>query len=265
LYCLLGGLSFTLPALGAGHFGWWWLCGITLTAAFVPVVRYGPRNPIAQFSAILLALLVVGQVCTLSEGMIFLPEMKPHVLSYLAGGAAMNLVAVAALVVLAKLWQLAAAPEPAVEHRSWAAAIPMVLLSGLSYVLYYLIFGSIAYQFFTKQYYPHAQEQVAALGYLWFWLFELARGVAMTLAVVPIIYTLRLPRWRAALAVGMLLWIVGGGATLLVPNPIMGPLQRFEHIVEIFTQNFSFGITAVLVLRPKAAEAPASIESTPAA
>jgi hypothetical protein len=261
LYCLLGGLCFTLPALGTGHFGWWWLCGLILTATFVPAVRYGPRSPLAQFGAIFLALVVAGQVCTLSEAVLFFPEMKPYVLGYLVGGAAMNLVAVAALVVLAKRWP-PAAPELAVEHRSWVAAIPMVLLSGLSYVIYYLIFGSIAFQFFSKQYYPRAQEQVAALG-LWFWVFELARGVAMTLAVAPIIYTLRLPRWKAALAVGAILWLGGGGAGLLVPSSIMVTAQRYIHIVEIMTQNVSLGITAVLLLRPKTVRLPANAQTAP--
>jgi hypothetical protein len=31
--------------------------------------------------------------------------------------------------------------------------------------------------------------------------------------------------------------------------------QRYKHIVEIFTQNFSLGVTAVLLLRPKAKKA----------
>ncbi|MGO9336796.1 MAG: hypothetical protein ACLPY1_04725 [Terracidiphilus sp.] len=74
----------------------------------------------------------------------------------------------------------------------------------------------------------------------------------MTLAVLPIIYTLRLPRWQAALAVGLLIWIVGGGAPLLVPNGMMVTAQRYIHIVEIFTQNFSLGVTTVWLLRPKA-------------
>jgi hypothetical protein len=68
---------------------------------------------------------------------------------------------------------------------------------------------------------------------------------------LPVVYTLRLSRWRAALAVGLLLWIVGGGAALLVPNTAMVPAQRFAHIVEIMTQNVSLGITTVLLLRRK--------------
>jgi hypothetical protein len=72
----------------------------------------------------------------------------------------------------------------------------------------------------------------------------------MTLATLPIIYTLRMRRWPAALAVGTLLWVVGGAAPLLVPNALMIPVQRYIHIVEILTQNMSLGITAVLLLRP---------------
>jgi hypothetical protein len=86
----------------------------------------------------------------------------------------------------------------------------------------------------------------------------------MTLAVLPVIYTLRLRRWQAALAVGLLVWVVGGAGPLLVPNAIMGATQRYVHIVEIFTQNFSLGVTAVLLLRPRAARLPANAQTAPA-
>ncbi|PYT63329.1 MAG: hypothetical protein DMG35_04465, partial [Acidobacteria bacterium] len=72
-----------------------------------------------------------------------------------------------------------------------------------------------------------------------------------TLAVVPVIRTLRMKRWHSAVVVGLIIWIAGGLAPLVVPNPIMGATQRFIHIVEIFTQNFSLGFTAVLLLRPR--------------
>jgi len=81
--------------------------------------------------------------------------------------------------------------------------------------------------------------------------------------VLPIIYTLRLPRWQAALAVGAIIWIVGGGAPLLVPNATMVAAQRYTHIVEIMTQNVSLGITAVFLLRARAAQLPAGAQTAP--
>ena len=86
LYCLLGGLSLTIAAAGAGHFGLWWLSGVVLSAAFVPVARFGPRGWLAQFGVILPALFVVGSLCTESEVVIFFPGLRVAVGRDLAGG-----------------------------------------------------------------------------------------------------------------------------------------------------------------------------------
>jgi hypothetical protein len=254
LFCLLSGLCFTISAMGAGHFGWFLLCGVVTAAALLPVVRYGPQNLPAQFGAILLVLVVVGLVCTLSEGALFYPEMRTQLPASLAGGTLVYLLATVVMVALGKVLKMTEAHEQLIAHRSIPMSILMVLLAAVSYLIYYEVFGGIAYQFFTKQYYPHAAEQAMALG-IWFPVYQLARGVAMTLAALPVIYTLRLPRWQAALAVGLLVWIVGGGAPLLVPNGVMVTAQRYIHIGEIFTQNFSLGVTAVWLLRPKAKKA----------
>jgi hypothetical protein len=259
LFCLLGGLCFTVSALGAGHFWLWWLCGVITVASLTPVVRYGPRHIAAQYGAIVSALVLVGLVCTISEGVLFYPAIKAQLGIDLIGGTVSYLLIAAVLVALAKVLKLTEPQAQAVEHRPLALAIPLVLAAGASYVLYYLIFGAITFQFFTKQYYPHAAEQVAALG-MWFWAYQWARGTLMALAVLPIVYTLRLPRWQAALSVGAIVWIVGGAAALLVPNDMMVATQRYMHIVEIMTQNVSLGVTAVLLLRPRAATAQASMQ-----
>jgi len=252
LFCLLGGLCFTVSAAGTGHFGWWWASGVLIAASVTPIVMYGPQKMTAQFSAISLSIIVVGLICTLSEGMLFAPERRSELKNDLWGGVVLYLVASAVMAVLARVMKLGQESAVTVQARAVTSVAPMVLLSALSYVLYYFIFGAITFQFFTRKYYPHATEQVAALGG-WFWGYQLARGLLMVLAVLPVIYTLRLPRWKAALVVGLLVWIVGGAAPLLVPNSGMVTLQRYEHIVEIFTQNFSLGVTATLLLRRKSA------------
>jgi hypothetical protein len=248
LFCLLGGLCFTISAMGAGHFGWWYLSGMLTAAALVPVVRYGPRGMMAQGAAMFLMLVLIGLVCTLSEGVVFFPEKKAQMLAGLFGGSVLYLVVAVVFAVLAKLLKLHRELDEEMAHRSVGMAIPMVLLAAFSYLVYYEIFGAITYQFFTKGYYPHAVEQVAAMG-AWFFAYQIARGVVMTLAVLPVIYTLRLPRWQAAVMVGLLVWVIGGADPLLVPNEMMGAMQRYIHIGEIFTQNFLLGVTATLLLR----------------
>ncbi len=251
LYCLLGGLWLTTSALGAGHFWWWWLSGVLLAASCAPVARFGPRSILAQLGVLAPAMVVVGIWCTMSEAYLFFPASRGRAASDTIGGTVTFFIVAAVLAMLAKFLKLTETDSTMVEHRSVGVAVPMVLLSGICYVIYYLIFGGITYQFFTRQYYPHGQDVAIGLG-LWFWVIQLTRGVLMTLAVLPAIYTLRLPRWQAALAVGALVWVVGGAAPLVVPNSVMVTAQRYTHIVEIFTQNFSLGITAVLLLRPRA-------------
>ena len=250
LFCLLGGLCFTISAMGAGHFGWWYLSGMLTAAALVPVVRFGPRGAAAQGIAMFVMLVLIGLVCTLSEGVVFFPEKKAQMMAGLAGGTVLYLIAAVVLAALAKLLHLHKEHDQEIAHRSVGVAIPMVLLAAFSYLVYYEIFGALTYQFFTKGYYPHAVEQVAAMG-AWFFAYQIARGLVMTLAVLPVIYTLRLPRWQAALIVGLLVWVVGGAAPLLVPNEMMGATQRYIHIGEIFTQNFLLGVTATLLMRRK--------------
>lgn len=254
LYCILGGLPMLIGALGAGGFHWWWLSGAVLAAAFVPVALFGPRTAPGQFGTIALSLLIITSFCTWSEALIFLPlpEMQQHPFRMLVGSSILYLIVAGVLAVLSRILKLTGEATVAIQRRAPAGAMLMVLVSGLAYTFYYLVFGAITYQFFTKGYYPEATKVVEKLG-LWFWAIQIGRGVVMTLAVLPIIYTLRMRRWQAAIAVGMVIWVAGGLAPLLLPNPYMGVTQRFIHIVEIFTQNFSLGVTAALLLRRKEA------------
>lgn len=262
-YCLLGGLPVTIAALGAGHFAWWWLSGILLAAAFVPVALFGPQKALGQFAVIAPALLIVTVLCLWSEALIFLPDLSTHPFRDLAASVVLYLLLAAVLAALFQLFKLSHPIQIGILRRSVAGAAGMVLLSGFAYVLYYLVFGTITYQYFTKGYFPGVERLVGRLG-LWFWVIQLARGVLMTLAVLPAIYTLRMKRWQAAIVAGLIIWIAGGVAPLVVPSEIMGPRQRFIHVIEIFTQNFSLGVTAALLLRLRSAPVAAS-QPVPAA
>lgn len=253
LYCLLGGLPLTIAALGAGHFLWWWLSGILFTAVFVPVALFGPRGALGQFAVIEPVLLIVTVLCTWSEALIFVPQFSQHALGNLLSSTVTYTILAVVLVILGQLLKLSKPLELTVPRHSVAGTAFMVVLSGLAYTVYYLVFGSITYQFFTKGYYPQAKQAVQSLG-PWFWPIEIARGVLMSLAVLPIILTLHMKRWHAAIVVGVIAWITGGLALLVVPNGLMSGTQRLIHTVEIFTQNFPLGVTAVLLVRPRSAE-----------
>lgn len=265
LYCLLGGLPMTIAALGAGNFAWWWLSGIVLAAAFVPVALFGPRSALGQFGVIAPVLAIVTVLCTWSEVVVFFPALREQATRDMRASLVTYLVIAAVLAALA--WGLRL-PKPladdAVPRRSPAGALAMILVCGIAYAVFYLVFGAITYQFFTKVYYPEGAQIAQSLG-LWFWAIQIGRGVLMTAAVVPAIYTLRMNRWQTAIAIGMMIWIAGALSPLLVPNALMGTTQRMVHIVEILTQNAPLGIVAGLLLRPKPAVTSASLPKIAAA
>lgn len=250
VFCTLGGLPFSVAGLADGTTGWWWLAGILITVSLLPSVQFGPNKFLVRFSAIASLIVVVGIWCTLSEGAIFYPESKAKLLSSFIGGTVLYIADAAWLAGLAGILKLHRAAEERVNLRSAPAVAGLLLVSGIAYLVYYYLFGMLAFALYTKQFYPHATQQVAALG-AWFPLYQVGRGVLMTLAMLPTIAMLRTKRWQAALIAGLMAWIVGGAAPLLVPNTQMVATQRYAHIFEIMAQNMSLGMTAVWLLRRK--------------
>ena len=254
--CLLAGLVMTMAGAGAGSPGWWYLSGIVVVAAFVPFLVKGPLEHWKRFFGIWSALTAVSVLCLWSEAYIFVPVFRQQSKTMLFGSLFMNTLLAGAITLCAGLLKLRMAERPApVALRSLGVIAIGVLGAGLCYVLYYYIFGAIAFQFFTKPYYTgtgmlgDAEKAASALGW-WFPAIQLARGTLMSLGVLPIILGTRLPRLRLAIYVGLLVWAIGGLAPLIPPSALM-PLQlRIMHVVEIFAQNFCLGATAVLLLRP---------------
>lgn len=250
MYVLLGGIPLSLAALGGGHALPFYLAGVVLTASLAPIALFGPRTFLGQLAVIVPILVVVNSFCLWTESLIFLPAMRAAATQTLVAMIIMNLVHGAALAGLGMLLkEFRSSPREPLALYPWRTLALRVSLCALAYVVFYWVFGSLTYNYFTRAFYPDAYQQVAALG-PWFWPIQAARGLLMTLAVVPAIATLHIRRWPAAFAVGAILWVAGGLAPLLLPNPYFGAAQRVYHILEILTQNASLGVTAVLLLRP---------------
>jgi hypothetical protein len=245
IYCVLGGLCGAIFGIGSG-FPIIWLSGAVLTGAFAPVARWGPKHPLGQFAVIFPFAVVVGVVCTMTEAYLLMPQTRSIFTRQLVIGTATDAWLAAVLAMAAKYLRLAEDSQWRPRLRSVWVLAPMVLISGFLYLVYFTVFGGITFVLFTRKYYPNLPQPGA-----WFWGFEMARGVAMILVALPIIRTLRLPRWQAGIALGVLLWMVAGGAGLLLPNPYMVTSQRYIHIVEIMTQNVTLGVSVVPLLRRK--------------
>jgi hypothetical protein len=248
LFCLLGGLPLALIAPTHSAIPQSWLAGILLSACFVPVALYGPKSALAQFAVIGTAVLFVTSFCTWTEAMLFMPSaFKGHPWQALIGGSIVYLIIALILAVLARVLKLRQDAEREAVSKTGITIPAMIVAAGVCYAIYYFIFGAITFQFFTYKYYPDAARLAASWG-MWFWVLQIGRGVLMTLSILPVIYTLRLSRVKLAIVAGMIVWIAGGAAPLLLPLDFMAPMQKFIHVIEIFTQNFSLGISAVYLL-----------------
>ncbi len=255
-----------LAGVGAGAPGWWYVAGVVYSAAFVPVAMRGPETMWKRFGAVWAAAIVVSVVCTWSEALIFVPAAAR--LKDLGGALFLyTLMALALAVMAAALKMVRPGEGPAARLRGSGGLLAGMLVGGLAYLVYYYVLGGIFFELLTKPYYTgsgvlgNAREAVLRLGF-WFPLIQVGRGALMTAAVLPIIATLRMNRRATAIVVGLLVWVIGGLAPLIPPNAMM-PLQlRIFHIAEIFTQNFLLGVTAVLVLRPRATAAERAVSAS---
>ena len=196
--------------------------GGVLALGMVPVAVYGPRSGMGQFGTIASTLLIITALCTWSEALLFLPTspIREHPVATLVGSSVMYLLVAGVLALLAKLLRLGRDTARNADHRKIAAIALLAPVCGIAYVVYYGIFGAITYQWFTRAYYPEATQIVEKLGW-WFWGIQFARAVLMTIAVVPIVCTLRMRRFHAAIVVGAVIWIAGGLVPLLMPNPLL--------------------------------------------
>jgi hypothetical protein len=248
LFCLLGGFPLALIAPTHSAIPQSWLAGILLSACFVPVVLYGPNSILAQFAVIGTAVLFVTSFCTWTEAMFFMPSaFKGHPWQALIGGSIVYLIVALILAVLARVLRLRKDAVREADSKTGAIVPAMIIAAGICYAIYYFIFGAITFQFFTYKYYPDAARQAASWG-VWFWVLQIGRGVLMTISILPVIFMLRLSRAKLALVAGMIVWIAGGAAPLLMPIDFMTPAQKFIHVIEILTQNFSLGVSAVYLL-----------------
>jgi len=252
LFCLVGAVPMLLPAAQSGHAAWWYLSGVVLAAAFVPVALFGPSTTAGLFGVIAPVLFVVTVLTTWSEALLFVksPAIQEHAVANLLGAVFMYGMVAVVLAVAGRVLKLSTGALVRPARWPIGKAASLIAVCAVAYMVYYLVFGAITYQLFTKTYYPNARADVLNFGVSAFWTMQFIRGVLMTLAVVPVIYTLRMERWQVAIAAGLLMWIAGGLAPLLVHNDLMVAAQRVIHIVEIFSQNFSLGVTAGLLLRP---------------
>ncbi|HLU25083.1 MAG TPA: hypothetical protein VKZ58_05210 [Longimicrobiales bacterium] len=193
--------------------------------------------------AVLLAGAVFGimQLGTLVEYAVFSTAPPAEIVRRLASGLCATVLFLGLATWLfrgpAETAAVVAPPRFGVFGRAWRAVV-----ATLAYVVLYLVVGAIAFQFTAPFYTDPAYGldlQVPGLGAIL--ITQFLRVPIFLCALWPLVGRLAMPRGRAALLGGAVLFLLGGLVPLLAVTEWPARL-RIYHSIEIFLQNAPTGM-----------------------
>jgi len=198
------------------------------------------------------------------EGALFAPALVPVPAPVLAAQQVLGALSAGGLI--AVLFAPRAAGQgwgAALRQRGWVAWAWRFVLSALSYVLFYWVFGALNYSLVTGPYYAAHAGGLMVPAPAVVLAAELARAPLLVASVWLFVLSLtyRTSRRRAMLLTGAMLFWIGGVVPLLMQAGSLPWLLLAASAVEIFCQNFLTGAVAAALLRPPELREPASVPS----
>jgi len=128
---------------------------------------------------------------------------------------------------------------------SWAWRF---LISAISYLVFYFIFGAINYTLVTKPYYETNVSGLTVPPAGTVLMVELLRGPLIVLSVLPFLLSQRMNKQQAVMFTGLVIFSIGGLVPLVMRVDTLPLILLAASAVEIFFQNFSTGAVTALLL-----------------
>jgi hypothetical protein len=228
-----------------------------LLAALV-YVSLAERSPLRHGRLLAFLMMVAFGIPALYliEAVFFDIGISPGVLAslYLFSFSVATAAAVLAAVVTGKL-KGGPPVAPAEVPVPWARLV----LSALSYVVFYFAAGIIAWPYLKFFYEGRAMPAVGQVA-----LLQVFRGAALSLIAWWIARNVLSGRGRAALSAGITLSLIGGVVPLMVPNnEFMPDAVRYVHLVEVGISNFLFGALAAWWMTSRPGSVPSAVLAGP--
>ncbi len=132
--------------------------------------------------------------------------------------------------------------------RPWHAWIWRFIVSSLSYVVFYFIFGAVNFALVTKPYYETHVGSLVIPAPQVVLMVESIRAPLIILSMLPLVLTLRTTRWRLAIMCGIILFVVGGVVPLLLRVNMLPLFLLVASAWEIFFQNLLTGVVVAVLL-----------------
>jgi hypothetical protein len=143
-------------------------------------------------------------------------------------------------------------------QRSWFSWLWRFSLSAFSYIFFYYVFGALNYLLVTGPYYQTHAGGLVVPAQETLLKAELTRAPMIVLSILPFLLTFPASKRHTAFLTGMILFLVGGLAPLLMQASALPLILLAASAVEIFLQNFLTGVVSASLLASKT-----SIETSP--
>ncbi len=239
------------PLLGRG-FGWG-AFGLNLLAGILIGVILGLtsakiQEPLFRQFGVLAFVLFFNALSLGIEGAYYAPTLSPMTSQPVAWTVFLLFQSLVTAVLVAWLFapktpSTTSAPRKRPAY-SWAWRY---ILSSFSYLLFYFIFGAANYALVTRPYYEAHASGLTVPSAQVVLMAELVRAPLIVLSILPLILIWRAKKPMLAFLAGMLLFVIGGVAPLLL-NTALPDFLRFASAIEIFFQNFLTGVVAAALL-----------------
>lgn len=231
-----------LPAAGGSQVGLLWLfvggaiAGLFLGPMAASLPALGTSHILIWASVVFFNLASV-----MVEGRFFAPQLVAGSLPGLL--LQQLLAALAAAWAITALFASKATTSPAgPSKRSWFSWAWRFVVSALSYLVFYFIFGALNYALVTKPYYETHAGGLTAPAPQVVLMAELIRAPLIVLSVLPFLLKVHADKKRLAVQTGLILFAVGGLLPLTLQVTSLPLFLLAASAVEILLQNFSTGL-----------------------
>ncbi|MGE5072983.1 MAG: hypothetical protein ACM3MF_06110 [Anaerolineae bacterium] len=138
--------------------------------------------------------------------------------------------------------------KAALQTRPWHSWLWRFLISALSYLAFYFVFGGLNYSLVTKPYYETHAGGLTVPAPEIVLLLEAIRGVLIAFSVLLLLLSMRGSRRKLMITTGWLLFAVGGIIPLVWQINMLPLFLLFASAIEIFFQNFLTGVVAAWLM-----------------
>lgn len=247
---ILGPLSRLTPSMD--NLAVWFIAGVLIALTLAPFISHSVWS---RTKTMLAAWAVLGFVRSLGLGIeasLFKPtQMIAAVLGALLGILVSLLVAwFCVLMFFRSVPPTESAPA---THWNWWGWTWRVLVVGLAYYVFYLVFGATNALLYTRSFYENNPQYGLTLppaGMIF--LALLVRGPLFGLGSLFIVRSVGSPQRGLPIWLGLLLFVVGGLAPYLETTFRTMPLGfNLATLAELFLQNFLTGVVAARLFVPR--------------